>query len=81
MLNVLRGIVSPALLPTVLFSATIASSCDFALPAGTPPNAIVFGSGYVTMKQMATAGLWLNLISVLLIPLATYAAVTWALPR
>lgn len=61
MLNVLRGIVAPSLLPTVLFSSTIASSCDFALPAGTPPNAIVFGSGYVTIPQMAKTGVVLDI--------------------
>ena len=63
MLNVLRGIVAPAMLPTVLFSATISSSCDFALPAGTPPNAIVFGSGYVTIPQMAKTGAVLDIVA------------------
>lgn len=63
MLNVLRGIVAPALLPTVLFASTIASSCDFALPAGTPPNAIVFGSGYVTIPQMAKTGAALDILA------------------
>lgn len=47
------------LLP-VLFAATIGCSCDFALPAGTPPNAIVFGSGRVSMARMASAGLVLD---------------------
>lgn len=63
MLNVLKGIVAPSLMPTVLFSATIASSCDFALPAGTPPNAIVFGSGYVTIPQMAKTGVVLDIVA------------------
>jgi solute carrier family 13 (sodium-dependent dicarboxylate transporter), member 2/3/5 len=63
MLNVLRGIVAPSLLPTTLFAATIASSCDFALPAGTPPNAIVFGSGYVTIPQMAKTGVVLDIVA------------------
>jgi solute carrier family 13 (sodium-dependent dicarboxylate transporter), member 2/3/5 len=66
MLNVLRGIVAPSLLPTVLFSSTIASSCDFALPAGTPPNAIVFGSGYVTIPQMAKTGALLDIVAAII---------------
>ena len=37
------------------------------LPAATPPNAIVFGSGYITMAQMRTAGLWLNLAGLVLL--------------
>ncbi len=60
MLVVLRDAVSPEILPVVLFTATIACSCDFALPAGTPPNAIVFGSGYVTIPRMARTGVLLD---------------------
>lgn len=66
MLVVLRDAVSPELLPTVLFAATIACSCDFALPAGTPPNAIVFGSGYVSIPRMARTGVVLDLVAALL---------------
>ncbi len=62
MMNILKGIIAPALLPTALYAATISSSCDFALPAGTPPNAIVFGSGYVTIPQMARTGILLDVI-------------------
>jgi sodium-dependent dicarboxylate transporter 2/3/5 len=50
----------------VLFAATVAASCDFALPAGTPPNAIVFGSGYVTIPRMARTGVVLDLLAALL---------------
>lgn len=60
MLVVLRDAVSPEILPVVLFAATISCSCDFALPAGTPPNAIVFGSGYVTIPRMARTGVVLD---------------------
>jgi solute carrier family 13 (sodium-dependent dicarboxylate transporter), member 2/3/5 len=66
MLNVLKDAVPAARLPSVLFTATIAASCDFALPAGTPPNAIVFGSGYVTIPRMARTGVVLDLAAALL---------------
>jgi len=46
---------------------TLAASCAFMLPVGTPPNAIVFSSGYVSIKDMARYGFLMNLISVFLI--------------
>ncbi|MGI9309336.1 MAG: SLC13 family permease [Gammaproteobacteria bacterium] len=59
--------------------AGIAASCAFMLPVATPPNAIVFGSGMVSIAQMARAGLWLNLLGILLISLLTYAIIVPAL--
>ncbi|HSH75302.1 MAG TPA: DASS family sodium-coupled anion symporter [Longimicrobiales bacterium] len=47
----------------VAFGASMA----FMLPVATPPNAIVFGSGYITIPQMARAGFYLNLLSILVI--------------
>lgn len=41
--------------------ATIAASFAFMMPVGTPPNAIVYASGYVTLPQMAKVGFWLNI--------------------
>jgi solute carrier family 13 (sodium-dependent dicarboxylate transporter), member 2/3/5 len=47
----------------------LAASCAFMLPVATPPNAIVYGSGYVTIPQMARAGIALNILFSLAIPL------------
>ncbi len=51
----------------VLIPVTIASSCAFMLPMATPPNAIVFASGYIKVHQMARVGIILNLIAVFLL--------------
>ena len=51
----------------LLIPITIASSCAFMLPMATPPNAIVFASGYIKVSQMARTGIILNLISVALL--------------
>lgn len=53
----------------------LAASAAFMLPVATPPNAVVFGSGDVTIPEMARAGVWLNLLFVLLITLAAYVLV------
>jgi sodium-dependent dicarboxylate transporter 2/3/5 len=42
------------------------------LPVATPPNAIVFGSGMLTIPRMARAGLALNLISIVLVSFIGY---------
>jgi len=56
--------------PLVAMSAAaLAASMAFMLPVATPPNAIVFGSGYITIPQMSRAGLVLNLCSIALITL------------
>jgi sodium-dependent dicarboxylate transporter 2/3/5 len=51
----------------LLIPITLASSCAFMLPMATPPNAIVFASGYVKINQMARIGVILNLISAVLL--------------
>ncbi|MCA0151825.1 SLC13 family permease [Winogradskyella vincentii] len=51
----------------LLIPVTIASSCAFMLPMATPPNAIVFASGYIKVKDMARVGFFLNVISVILL--------------
>lgn len=51
----------------LIFPVALGASCAFMMPVATPPNAIVFGSGYVTIPQMIRAGFWLNLASVALV--------------
>lgn len=47
--------------------AALAATCAFMLPVATPPNAIVFGSGHITIQQMVRVGVILNVIGVVLI--------------
>jgi len=49
----------------------VAASCVFMFPVGTPPNAIIYGSGVMTISQMVKAGLWLNVFFALLITILT----------
>jgi solute carrier family 13 (sodium-dependent dicarboxylate transporter), member 2/3/5 len=80
MLVVLRDAVAPEVMVTTLFAATIACSCDFALPAGTPPNAIVFGSGYVSIPRMAKTGVVLDLLAALAAAVWCWLIVRWVIP-
>lgn len=59
--------------PFVLMAAAaVAASCAFMLPVATPPNAVVFGSGYLRIPDMVRKGFFLNLISIFIIALMIY---------
>lgn len=51
----------------LLIPTTLAASCSFMLPVSTPPNAIVYGSGRIPIMKMVVAGIWLDVLSVILL--------------
>lgn len=60
----------------LMVGATVAASCAFMLPVATPPNAVVFGSGYLRIPDMVRTGIWMNIISIIILTLIVY----WLLP-
>ncbi|WP_339173710.1 DASS family sodium-coupled anion symporter [Solibacillus sp. FSL R5-0691] len=56
----------------LMIAASVAASCAFMLPVATPPNAAVFGSGYIKIKDMMKAGFALNIFGVVFITLSIY---------
>jgi len=56
----------------LMIPATLSASCAFMMPVASPTQAIVFGSGYVSIRQMVRAGIWFNLIGVLLVTLVFF---------
>lgn len=56
----------------LMVGATVAASCAFMLPVATPPNAVVFGSGYLRIPDMVRTGIWMNLISIAILTLCVY---------
>lgn len=66
---------------TLMATAGLACSMAFMLPVATPPNAIVFGSGYITIPEMTRAGIWLNLAAIAIISMAATFLVPVVLTR
>lgn len=56
----------------LMIPATISASCAFMMPVATPPNAIIFGSGYVSISEMTRAGVWLNIMGAILVTALVY---------
>lgn len=57
---------------SLMMAAAVAASCAFMLPVATPPNAVVFGSGYLKIPDMAKAGFALNLFGIILVTVCIY---------
>jgi len=60
----------------LILACTLGASSAYMMPVGTPPNAIVFGTGLVRMPQMMKAGFWLNLAGILVIVALSWLFIT-----
>lgn len=56
----------------LMVGAAVAASCAFMLPVATPPNAVVFGSGYLRIPDMVSKGIVMNIISIIILTLFVY---------
>lgn len=65
----------------LMIAAGVAASCAFMLPVATPPNAVVFGSGYLKITDMIKAGFWINMACIIIIPAMIYflLPITWGI--
>lgn len=66
--------IDPVLMTIVM---TLAVCSAYMLPVATPSNAVAFGSGEVSIRQMVRAGVWLNVVSLVLIVVALYTLIPW----
>ena len=63
----LAGEFDPAVTYTLVFGVGIAANCAFMLPVATPPNALVYGTGYIGQKDMMKTGMILNIFSIFIV--------------
>lgn len=63
----------------LMLTATFAASMAFMLPVATPPNAVAYGSGYITMQDMMRSGWVLNFIGIGILTVMMFTIITWAL--
>ena len=73
LLPVMGAIAVQAGLPPIVLTVpiTIAASCAFMLPVATPPNAIVFSTGMISIPQMVRAGVFLNVIGIIIVTIVS----------
>lgn len=81
-LPVVFGLADGLQLPPLLLAipVTMATSFAFMMPISTPPNAVVFSSGFIRVQEMIKVGLCLNIISILVLLLASFTLVRWVFP-
>ncbi|WOF17112.1 SLC13/DASS family transporter [Methanoplanus sp. FWC-SCC4] len=63
----------------LMLTAAFACSMAFMLPVATPPNAVAYGSGYVSMRDMVRTGWVLNIIGIIIMTVFMFTIITWAL--
>ena len=68
--------INPAIL---MLTAALTASLAFMLPVATPPNAVAYSTGYLTMRDLMRTGFSLNILGILLVTLFMYTIVLWAL--
>jgi sodium-dependent dicarboxylate transporter 2/3/5 len=73
LLPVMGAIAVQAGVPPIILTVpiTIAASCAFMLPVATPPNAIVFSTGAISIPQMVRAGVFLNILGIVIVSIVS----------
>jgi len=74
LIPLLTGVAESLGISAIIIAALIAisASCAFMLPVATPPNAIVYSSGFVPQAKMIKTGFWLNICCILIISLVCF---------